>query len=58
MSETKIVVATWSALKNLSSGRLGYLGGLASGNLVDSGAGHALYESAGYLPDHVFRNSS
>ena len=58
MSETRIVVATWSALKNLSSGRLGYLGGLASGNLVDSGAGHALYESAGYLPDQVLRNFS
>lgn len=58
MSETKIVVAPWSALKNLSSGRLGYLGGLASGNLVDSGAGHAIYESAEYLPDHVFRSSS
>lgn len=58
MSETRIVVATWSALKNLSSGRLGYLGGLASGNLVDSGAGHALYESAGYLPDQVLRSFS
>ena len=58
MSDTRIVVATWSALKNLASGRLGYLGGLASGNLVDSGASHALYESVQYLPDHALRHSS
>lgn len=58
MSEHQLFIATWSSLKGISTGRLGYLGSLASGNLVGSGEQSALYVSGAQLPPVIAESSS
>jgi|694.fasta_scaffold31812_3 hypothetical protein len=50
MAERKLLVAPWSALRNLDTGRLGYLGTLASGNLTHEERQYAVWTDVVCLP--------
>jgi len=53
-----MLVAPWSALKSLDTGRLGYLGSLASGNLAGEEAQYALYRLVEHLPQVVLETGA
>ncbi len=50
MAEPRLLVASWSALRNLDTGRLGYLGTLASGNLTHEARQYAVWTDVSCLP--------
>jgi hypothetical protein len=55
---SSMLVAPWSALKSLDTGRLGYLGSLASGNLAGEEAQYALYKQVEHLPQVVLETGA
>jgi hypothetical protein len=51
MQGEHFLVVPWSVLKNLDTGRLGYLGTRASGTLTGEELQYAVYAAAEYLPE-------
>lgn len=58
METDRLLIVTWSALKSLDTGRLGFLGSLASGNLAGEELQYAVYPDTGSLPEVVVQTGS